>query len=73
MGDDPLANLASFKAQLGDWEKPLKAATETDQFKKLFLYVKKQYETTECYPPKNLIFNAFRTAKFSDLKVVIVG
>jgi uracil-DNA glycosylase len=26
-----------------------------------------------CYPAPGLIFNAFNTAHFSDLKVVIVG
>jgi len=35
--------------------------------------VKKEYAAGVCYPPKDLIFNAFRTAKFSNLKIVIVG
>ena len=39
----------------------------------LHKFVKKEYETTTCYPPKHLIFNAFSLAKYSNLKVVIVG
>ena len=35
--------------------------------------MKREYEQETCYPPKELIFNAFAQAKFSDLKVVIVG
>jgi len=35
--------------------------------------VAKEYSAGVCYPPKNLIFNAFSKASFSDLKVVIVG
>ena len=26
-----------------------------------------------CYPPRHLIFNAFKTTQFKDLKAVIVG
>jgi uracil-DNA glycosylase len=41
--------------------------------KNLHKYLQKEYSTTECYPPKALIFNAFSKAKFADLKIVIVG
>ena len=42
-------------------------------FRTLFSYVKGEYEKTVCYPPRNLIFNAFKHVPFSKLKVVIVG
>ena len=32
-----------------------------------------EYKSQTIYPPKDLIFNAFRQAKFDDLKVVIIG
>ena len=35
--------------------------------------VEYEYETSVCFPPKDLIFNAFEKCKFNDLKVVIIG
>ena len=32
-----------------------------------------EYENHICYPPKELIFNAFNACEISDLKVVIIG
>jgi len=32
-----------------------------------------EYETQTIFPPKELIFNAFKHVSFSELKVVIVG
>jgi uracil-DNA glycosylase len=58
---------------LGDWQTPLKAHLETGLFRATFNFVQKEYNSTLCFPPRELIFNAFNTAKFSDLKVVIVG
>jgi uracil-DNA glycosylase len=32
-----------------------------------------EYESHICYPPKELIFNAFNSCNLNDLKVVIIG
>ena len=58
---------------LGTWRPALHAHLESASFAKLFSYVKAEYARGPCYPPKELIFNAFAQARFSDLKVVIVG
>ena len=36
-------------------------------------YVDDEYEKNICFPPKELIFNAFNLCSFDDLKVVIIG
>ena len=41
--------------------------------KLLFEFLQKDYKSKVCYPAPHLIFNAFNTAHFADLKVVIVG
>ena len=43
------------------------------QFKKLYEKVETKYKNNTCYPPPNLIFNAFKLADIDKLKVVIVG
>jgi uracil-DNA glycosylase len=68
-----LATLEDFKVSLGDWRKPLKSAVDTFTFEALYKYVKAEYTKGTCYPPRELIFNAFKTATFAKLKVVIVG
>jgi uracil-DNA glycosylase len=35
--------------------------------------VENEYNTSVCFPPKKLIFNAFEKCKLNDLKVVIIG
>jgi uracil-DNA glycosylase len=42
-------------------------------FKETYQFVKGEYETQTIFPPKDLIFNAFKHVSFKDLKVVIVG
>ena len=39
----------------------------------IFKRVKEEYAKGTCYPPKNLIFNAFKQCPFKKLKVVLVG
>lgn len=63
----------AFKDALGDWKQPLKTHLEGGSFRGLYTFVKQEYASGVCYPPKNLIFNAFNTAQFKNLKVVIVG
>ena len=63
-GEDPLVSLTCFKAALGDWQKPLSSHLNSATFSKLFSYVQKEYSEQVCYPPKELIFNAFSKARF---------
>ena len=56
----------SWKAQLqGEFEKPY--------FQQLTAAVRQEYMQTTCYPPGNLIFNAFNLCPFDKVKVVIIG
>ena len=35
--------------------------------------MKKEYANGTCFPPKELIFNAYQQANFEDIRVVIMG
>ena len=55
------------------WEKPLKSEFESIYFQELVKYYKNEYLNSKCYPPQNLIFNAFNQCYFDDVKVVLLG
>ena len=56
----------SWKAHInGEFEKPY--------FTQLTEAVRREYQTTTCYPPGKLIFNAFNLCPFDKVKVVIIG
>lgn len=55
------------------WQKVLQDEFDKDYFKELVQFVKQEYQNTTCYPPGNLIFNAFDHCLFDDTKVVILG
>lgn len=55
------------------WKSFFDAETQKDYFLKLMQDVENEYNTTICFPPKELIFHAFSTCKLDDLKVVIIG
>ncbi len=57
---------SSWKARLNDeFEKPY--------FQALTDFVKQEYATKQIFPPGRLIFNAFDSCAFDDVKVVILG
>eukprot|EP00347_Sterkiella_histriomuscorum_P012946 403366614 len=62
-----------FIAELGDWNEPLKPYLQGTQFKQLFKFVQGEYSSQTIYPPRELIFNAFKHVHWDNLKVVIVG
>lgn len=70
---DPLASYEDFVSNLGDWQVPLKDYLATSHFKSIYEYVKQEYASKKCFPPKELIFNAFHKCPFENIKVVIVG
>ena len=55
------------------WNQFFEIIKETEYSKKLNLFLNKEYGSYECYPPRNLLFNAFRLTKLKDVKVVIIG
>lgn len=55
------------------WKPYLQAEFDKPYFKNLAEFVKTEYSQHECFPPGNLIFNAFEHCHFDDLKVVILG
>ncbi|WP_289045510.1 uracil-DNA glycosylase [uncultured Olleya sp.] len=55
------------------WKPFLLPEFEAFYFKTLEAFVDKEYKVNQCFPPENLIFNAFNTCPLSHLKVVIIG
>lgn len=55
------------------WEVKLKDEFEKPYFLRLIEFVKDEYAHHRCFPPGNLIFNAFNTTPFEDVKVVLLG
>ena len=55
------------------WEKVLRPLFKTASFKNLAQFLKKEYAENVCYPPGELIFEAFNACPLEQLKVVIIG
>jgi uracil-DNA glycosylase len=55
------------------WEKILKKEIEDDYFNALLDTLEEEYLNQICFPPKELIFNAFNQCSFEDTKVIILG
>ncbi|WP_136666495.1 uracil-DNA glycosylase [Flavobacterium sp. H122] len=55
------------------WKNLFEAESNKDYFKNLIVQVDEEYQNFTCFPPKDLIFNAFNQFPVSDLKVVIIG
>ena len=62
-----------FAIKNTSWQKLLHQEFEKPYFKKLQLDVENEYKNSICYPPQELIFNAFEFCDFANLKVVIIG
>jgi len=69
--------LAVFSAGLGlieeSWKRVLGPEFEKPYFAKLANFVRNAYAAGTCYPPAELIFNAFNRTPFDRVKVVILG
>jgi uracil-DNA glycosylase len=58
---------------LSDW-KPFFGSIKDKQYSKtLHDFLEKEYQTETIYPPRDMVFQAFKLTKPADLKVVIVG
>ena len=55
------------------WNNQLKSEFQKPYFLELMRQVEQEYATTTCFPPKDLIFNAFEQFNFEETKVVIIG
>ncbi len=55
------------------WNNQLKPEFQKPYFLELMRQVEQEYATTTCFPPKDLIFNAFEQFDFEETKVVIIG
>ena len=55
------------------WKAHMKEEFEKEYFKSLTRFIRQEYAGKTVYPPAKLIFNAFNSCSFDDVKVVIVG
>lgn len=55
------------------WKEVLQPIKESAYFKNLWEKVKLQYNSTQCFPPKDEIFRALELTEFDDVEVVIIG
>lgn len=55
------------------WQQHLQQEFEKPYFKDLQQKVEEEYALHTCFPPKELIFNAFNACAFDAVKVVILG
>ena len=55
------------------WKLHLQKEFEKAYFMNLVQFVKSEYQTKSIFPPGKLIFNAFNSCPFNDVKVVILG
>lgn len=55
------------------WKQHLAKEFESEYFTQLTNFVREEYAHHTVYPPGNLIFNAFNSCPFDDVKVVLIG
>ena len=58
---------------MNEWRKFKKEEFEKPYFKELAKFLRKEYDTKTIYPPKRLVFSAFDSCDYEDVKVVIIG
>lgn len=55
------------------WEKALEKEFMASYFKDLHKFLEEEYQHHNCYPPKNMIFQAFNSCPLEQIKIVILG
>lgn len=55
------------------WQQHLADEFDKPYFESLAAFVRDEYAKNTCYPPGNLIFNAFNLCPFNKVKVVLIG
>ena len=58
---------------LKDWKELFEKVSETDYSKSLNTFLNKEYQTKTIYPPRDMMFQAFKLTSPKNLKVVIIG
>jgi uracil-DNA glycosylase len=56
-----------------DWVPALEPEFRKPYYRKLYEFVRQEYNTTQVFPPSEDIFNAFHLTPLSEVKVVIIG
>ncbi len=63
-----------MKVKIEDsWQQHLGEEFDKPYFEALAAFVRSEYARTTCFPPGNLIFNAFNLCPFDRVKVVLIG
>lgn len=57
----------------GEWEEALALEFKKEYYKKLYFFVKNEYDTKVIFPAADDLFNAFHFTPLSKVKVVILG
>lgn len=55
------------------WQEKLQQEFDKPYFEELIEFVRREYAQGTCYPPGNLIFNAFNLCPLPQVKVVLIG
>ncbi len=55
------------------WQEKLQQEFDEPYFEELIEFVRREYAQGTCYPPGNLIFNAFNLCPLPKVKVVLIG
>ena len=55
------------------WTEILAPIKNTEYFRELWAKVENEYNTQQCFPPRNQIFRALELTPFGDVEVVIIG
>ena len=55
------------------WKTRLQSEFEKPSFQELTHFVRAEYQTNTIYPPPSLIFNAFNSCPFDQVRVVLLG
>ena len=62
-----------MSAITGDWESALKEEFRKPYYKKLYEFIKQEYDTQTVYPPSNELFSAFQYTPLKKVRVLILG
>ena len=59
--------------KVASWKELFENIKAKDYGRRLFDFIESEYKSHVCYPPKELLFNAFDLTPINEVKVVIVG
>lgn len=59
--------------KISTWEEFFLSLKEKEYYSKMLNFIDEEYSKGVCYPPKELIFNAFKLCQLKDVKVVFFG